>query len=282
MSTRFYQYNTPELVVDHKHDAPGTYVQPPMHIHNHYELTYLVSGRGNYYIEGTQYPVFAGGLLLIPPITAHVSRLDLSNVYERVIIQFSPELLDELDPTGTIKTFLTASAPALLIPPSSYEVFFKRLYQQIARLKNDPIAYQKSTLLNILSLILFTLRNIQSTSATAPVATGDSISDTIRNILEYINEHLTQEFTLDDLCKQFGISKSYLNKRFKEIYGTTLWNYVLVKRLTLARQQMHNGVPIHEAYRLSGFNDYSSFYRCFVKQFKHSPKEDVAFYTKHI
>ena len=125
-----------------------------------------------------------------------------------------------------------------------------------------------------LGVILATLRRMQIFCAEAPVSLGISISDTIRSIILYINQHLTEDLSLDALCKQFGISKSYLNKRFKEIAGTTLWDYVLIKRLTIARQNIHNGLSIQEAYQQSGFSDYSNFYRCYVKRFGVSPKED--------
>ena len=169
-----------------------------------------------------------------------------------------------------------------ITPPTEYESFFKQLFQGVWELDKEPLSFQHCTIQSTVAITLITLRKILTASSNPAVSMGVSISDTIRNILAYINQHLTEDFTLDDLCKRFGISKSYLNKRFKEITGTTLWNYVLVKRLTVARQNIHNGMPIQEAYRLSGFSDYSNFYRCYVKQFNCSPKEDISKHRRNI
>ena len=277
-----YCYDTPDLFLDCKRNNPGTFTQFSMHVHNLYELDYIASGSGYYYIEGTQYPIFPGCILLIRPIDAHRTHVNTDTLYERATFQFSSELLNEIDPSGTLKQFVDEMTVPQITPPAEYESFFKQLFQGVWEIKNEPEPYQKNSIRSTISIALIALRQLLTASATEYVSTGISISDTIRNILAYINQHLTEEFTLDDLCKRFGISKSYLNKRFKEITGTTLWNYVLIKRLTVARQNIHNGMPIQEAYRHSGFSDYSNFYRCYVKQFNCSPKEDITRVRRNI
>ena len=279
MSTHLYCYDTPNLYLDYKRNAPRTYESDPyymnIHVHNMYELDYIVSGSGYYYVEGAQYPIVSGSILLIRPIDAHKTHINTDMPYERITLHFNAALLSELDPSGTLLCF-TQELPSPLLPiPSSYESFFKQLFLSLPHLAKESPAYQRSTILAILHLSLTTLRYISSTMTNISITLGVSISDTIRNILLYINAHLTEDFTLDELCKQFGISKSYLNKRFKEITGSTLWNYVLIKRLTIARQKIQNGSAIQDAYRDSGFSDYSNFYRCYVKRFGISPKEDA-------
>ena len=51
-------------------------------------------------------------------------------------------------------------------------------------------------------------------------------------------------------------------------------HYLTVKRLVYARQRIEAGEPATHAYLACGFNDYSSFYRAYVKYFGTAP-------TKH-
>ena len=274
MSDHLFLYDTPDLFLDCKRNEPGTFTQFDMHVHNLYELDYITSGRGYYYIEGAQYPIFPGCILLIRPIDAHMTHVDTDCLYQRITFQFSAALLKEVDPSQTLETFIDGIPSPQITPTASLENFFKNLFLSIEPLQEEAPGYQRSMIMAHLGVILATLRRMQIFCAEAPVSLGISISDTIRSIILYINQHFTEDLSLDALCKQFGISKSYLNKRFKEIAGTTLWDYVLIKRLTIARQNIHNGLSIQEAYQQSGFSDYSNFYRCYVKRFGVSPKED--------
>ncbi len=276
MSSRLYCFDTPDLFLDYKHNDPDTFSQFSMHVHNLYELDYIVSGRGSYYIEDAQYPIFSGCLLLIRPIDAHMTHVDTDVSYERVTLQFSAEILKEIDPSGVLSEFIRTLPAPQIAPPTEAESFFKQLFTGLGTLREEPLLYQRQSILAVLSTTLFSLRRLLRTSHKINVSMGVSVSDTIRAVIVFINQHLTEDLSLDRLCKHFGISKSYMNKRFKEITGTTLWDYVLIKRLTIARQKIHGGMPIQEAFRNSGFSDYSNFYRCYVKRFGISPKEDSA------
>ena len=65
-------------------------------------------------------------------------------------------------------------------------------------------------------------------------------------------------------------------RRFRAQTGYTIHAYLTGKRLMLAREKIASGVPMMEAACKSGFGDYSNFYRCYVKRFGISPKEDAA------
>ncbi len=275
-SQRIFCYDTPDLFLDCKCSIPESFDQYDMHVHNLYELDYIISGHGCYHIEGKRYPIFPGCFLLIHPIDAHMTQVENDTTYERITFHFSRELLNEIDPSRTLEEFIAGLPSPQLTLSASAEGFFKQLFQGLYTLAETPKEYQGRMILSTLTVCLFTLRNLQRNSSEVTVSTGVNISQTIRKVLLYIHQHLAEDLSLDDLCRQFSISKSYLNKRFKEITGTTLWDYVLAKRLIIARQNIQNGVPIQTVYQNSGFRDYSNFYRCYIKRFGVSPKKDSA------
>ena len=92
-----------------------------------------------------------------------------------------------------------------------------------------------------------------------------SASGTITDMIRYLNEHLTEPVTLDDLSSRFFISKYYMNRAFKKATGTTVMDYLIYKRVVMARQLMLNGFTASDAANETGFGDYSTFYRAYKK-----------------
>ncbi|MDF2611974.1 MAG: rhaS 9 [Lachnospiraceae bacterium] len=91
-------------------------------------------------------------------------------------------------------------------------------------------------------------------------------------ILDYINEHLAEEISIDQLSAQFYLSRYYLMHFFKEETGYTIGNYITEKRLLLAKNLVQNGSSITDACYQSGFKNYSTFSRAFKKAFHTVPK----------
>ena len=70
------------------------------------------------------------------------------------------------------------------------------------------------------------------------------------------------------------ISKSQLNRKFRNVTGSTVWEYITAKRLILAKELLVRGEKPTSVYTKCGFNDYTSFYRAYKTKFLHSPKND--------
>ena len=94
-------------------------------------------------------------------------------------------------------------------------------------------------------------------------------------LIEYINRNLLTITGLDDVCQHFYISKTHLNRKFKAMTGTTAWDYVLSKRLILAKDMLAGGMRPVDVSEKCGYDEYSSFYRAYKGQFGVSPKKDL-------
>lgn len=93
-------------------------------------------------------------------------------------------------------------------------------------------------------------------------------------VKEYLDEHYTEKLTLDDLSEHFFINKFYLSKIFKEIYGTTVNNYLISKRITRAKQLLRfTDMTVEEISVAVGMGDANYFSRMFRKVEGISPRE---------
>lgn len=96
--------------------------------------------------------------------------------------------------------------------------------------------------------------------------------ETVRRILAYMNENISEKTTLTELTKKFGINRNRLNEMFTETTGYTAMQCLLQMRLKLAVLMLRNTeLPIEEiAFRI-GFRDISYFTKTFKASFSLTP-----------
>ena len=84
---------------------------------------------------------------------------------------------------------------------------------------------------------------------------------------QYIKEHLTEKIYIEELCDKFFISKNALYRLFQKEFGTTVNEFIIEKRLTLARELLLSSAELNvtEVSAACGFTDYNYFIRRFKK-----------------
>ena len=97
----------------------------------------------------------------------------------------------------------------------------------------------------------------------------------IDDLLHYVRAHFLEDIDPDELAARFFMSKYYMMHKFKQHTNTSLHQYVLVKRILLAKGMLRDGVAAGEVATHCGFADYSCFYRAFRKIVNLSPQDYV-------
>ena len=95
----------------------------------------------------------------------------------------------------------------------------------------------------------------------------------INQIIDYINRHYTEDVTLDILANRFHFSKYYISHLFKDYVGVSPYDYLIIRRLYTFNDLVRGKHSIREACFLTGFNNYSNFYRLYKKHFKITPQQ---------
>ena len=84
--------------------------------------------------------------------------------------------------------------------------------------------------------------------------------------LEYVNIHMTEDISVQDIADALNVSRSYLSHEFKKSTGYGLWNYVITKRLVYAQKLISWWcISVTEACYESGFQRLCTFYKKLYK-----------------
>ncbi|MFD1907599.1 helix-turn-helix domain-containing protein [Paenibacillus rhizoplanae] len=94
---------------------------------------------------------------------------------------------------------------------------------------------------------------------------ADIMPELVRRTMEYIDAHLGQTLTLEQLSSTFHLNSTYISRQFKQHTGLTLRSYILDRRISLAKACLREGLSLTEACYQSGFSDYANFIRSFTK-----------------
>ena len=245
-----------------------------MHTHDELEIYYFISGDCTYVIEGTAYHLRPHDLIFKRPLEAHKLIVNSDRVpYARIGITLPLDLFNGLDselqlfdamlqrPLGTNNRFTTEDFGNPLCE--------NVMEQIVERGETMSRAEFLSHILLLLTEADRVLKHKSTSSQTNHRATAVST-----RLIDYTNEHLYTDITMQTLCDKFFLSYSQINRIFKQHTGTTAGQYIATKRLLTARDKIRHGTSPAEVCYLCGYNDYSSFYRAYTKYFGHSPKQD--------
>lgn len=93
-------------------------------------------------------------------------------------------------------------------------------------------------------------------------------------VIEFIENHYTENITLKTLENKFFISDKTINRMCKIMRGMTFHNFLISLRLKEAENFMKdNNKSLEKVAKLSGFQSYSSFFRAYKAKYGTAPVE---------
>lgn len=262
-------------VLEYHKKSNRVYSELECHAHSVYEVYYFVAGDAELMVEGRVFKLTPHSLIIFPPGVLHGIQVNSKEDYIRYCLYIEP---NEIMPER--KHLLTEVIPNMklqanqeLLYENTKDFNLEQFFSNLKMLESQPKEV-KDAIEPIFIEALIAQINILSRTL-RPSTYIRTTSKKTDEIVAYINEHLTESLSLDSIASQFYISKNYLNHMFKESLGTTVVEYIRIKRVALAKQFMKEGQTAMNAALMAGFCDYSSFYRAYTKYNNFSPREGL-------
>jgi len=242
-------------------------VSAVMHSHDSYEIYLFLDGKADYLVEGNKYRLRKGDIMLMRRGELHINSIRTSAPYKRCYVNFdistllsesgNLSLLDMFDkrPLGEYNHYRAKD-----FPDNHWQIFMQFICN--ASSKEERLCY-----------LLPLLNELSKCYSCLTKTAAEKERNTVAEICKFINSDLARELSLEQLSQKFYISKTHLNRLFKANVGTTVGQYIKLKRLFLAKELMQQGLHPTDVYTKCGFRDYTTFYRAFRQQFGLSPKK---------
>ncbi|MFT9055789.1 MAG: helix-turn-helix domain-containing protein [Ethanoligenens sp.] len=97
-------------------------------------------------------------------------------------------------------------------------------------------------------------------------------SNAIHKAAAYIEDHLDEALTLDEVAARAGYSKYHFGRMFRQATGCTVHQYIRKRRLTeAARALIRTDLPVVEIALAAGYESHQSFTQAFRAVYRLSP-----------
>lgn len=218
------------------------------HVHNFYEILYIVKGNVTYNVESEKRKLNSGELVIISPGRYHFAEVCEDAPYERYTLKFPEEIvpahvLKKLTGKGTFFDF-----------KKEYASFFSNLDSYASTYSEEDA--ETLFCCDIVRLLII-LCNEDSCSSEQ--------NDIIGRIVEYIDQNIYSPLSLDSISREFSFSKSYISNKFKKTMKIPIMQYVRYKKIIRAQQLIAGGEKKSYVCKKLGFDNYSTFYRNYVR-----------------
>ena len=247
------------------------------HYHDFNKIIIFLSGKVTYLIEGKAYYLKPWDILLVNNHDVHKPIIDASETYERIVIWANSEFIENhnYENCDLLECFKLVNEKSFNLVRLEAK-FQNNIKFIIESLESSFISkdFGSKLLSNSLFIqLLIYLNRVHLGNMYITDTESLKYDKQIEKILKYINSNLCSDLTIECLSQKFYISKYYLMHKFKKETGYTLHNYVMQKRLLIAKDLIKAGEPITKTYIQCGFNDYSCFLRSFKNTFHKSPSD---------
>lgn len=257
ISSKFWMYNVPissgtGIEIDefgwHRPDPVATFKET----RNNYLIEFILDGECVLGVNGCIRTVRKGQAFCIPPATQHYYSESKDNPSKRFWISFS----------GHQAQAIAASLPI----NSDYLARFynyETLLSCIDELHDSRDGSTKSQLVIFSSF--YKILSVFFTSDEKQ-CTEKNDEKLVRDISRYIELNISNDVSMDSLCKSFGYSRTALFEKFKQAKGVSIKNFLIDKRIESAKYMLtETNLPLNEIAYSCGYSDANALNKTFMR-----------------
>lgn len=251
----------------------------PHHWHEEMEIIYVTEGVISVSVGNNEYALSVGDIILIHPQTIHAIRQhnEDSARYYNILFRFS--MLENAADDTCREKYLEPIYNRILLMPEylTTEDPLHRQIEPIIRKLTDEPHYQrfheelliKARVFEILHRILPFCEQADSVSANEDIA-----YEKLKRSLIYIEEHYSENISVETVAAESNYSASHFAKLFRHLTGDSFTQYLKNYRLEMSAVRLRSEkTKISEIALSCGFPNLSYFSRTFLEKFGLTPSD---------
>ncbi len=233
------------------------------HTHNHTELFFIVSGKGQFLIQDQVFPVDVNNLVIINPNVLHTEASLNAQPLEYIVLGISG--IDLATNENSNGQFCILDHFESVDISSCFRNILREMELKNAGYEDICQAYMEI-------LIIRLMRNTAlSAQAESHTMSGNRQCAVVRR---YIDLHFKEPLTLEQLSEEAHMNKYYLSHAFKREYGVSPINYLISRRIDESMYLLsETDLSLSQIAQLLGFSSLSYFSQVFRKAHGTSPME---------
>ncbi len=231
---------------------------------------FVQSGSGSIVTKDKSYPMKGGTLCFIGEDKYHYTFPDHPEAYMRSKLLISSDELSKLLSTlyqspRLLKIFNERQLSMGMLDANDRQ-HAEQIFDRLSRIPLDSEYFQAEIYSAVLQLVVLLSKNIN-------VKSQDSFG-AMQTAVEYINDHITEDITVERICANIYMSKYHFCRLFKAKIGLTVMEYVLKTRVMMAKDLLCcSDKSVTEISEDCGFSSISYFSRAFKNETGMTPMQ---------
>lgn len=239
-----------------------------MHVHPFTELFYVVHGSGNFKVEDKNFTVKKDDLVIVNSNVSHTESSKDSNPLEYIVLGIEGISIK----VDGHSNKLESSYPYSIHNYNKHKDEILFYFNQILKEVKYEHEYYETVCQNLLEVLIFNI--IRRTNSPIVLSSSKNISKECAHIKKYIDINYSLDLTLDSLASVAYMDKYYLTRVFKEYIGTSPIDYLINKRISVAKILLETtNYSMGQITEIVGFNSQSYFNQIFKKRVGITPTE---------
>ncbi len=246
-----------------------------LHYHNALEIIIPIENMYTVVVSEKQFVLNVGDILIIPCHAPH--EIYSQNQGYRFIYLVNISLLSGFHDTKALDPILmTPFVINRLLFPDIYDVIYSKFMEINKIYFSNDILWEFSTyalFMNILTILGQNQYRMLSSNDMYQYGKQQVYYEKFTNLLLYIDSHYASNLTLEEVASYVGFSKFHFSRLFKIHTNTTFHEYLNHKRIQVAQSLLSTNLSVTDIAFQTGFNNTTSFSRCFRKYNSCSPNQ---------
>lgn len=242
------------------------------HHHTALEITMVLSGSGIYATDESEFSFESGDIFLFGTDERHwIKKLDCRTDFLNV--HFEPRFIWSenfgISSGELIRVFLNRKKNRLnkldMTKESSMSVR-RLIFQMEKELEEKKREHEIMLKVHLVNILIEMIRSFEGQIDENDFSYNAQALHHIERSLKYIDSHLSENITLEEIANVAHMSKNYFCRIFKKLNGMSPWDYITVKRIEHAVMLLNTtDLTRLEIAQRCGYNNTSNFYYAFKK-----------------